>query len=278
VLAEATAQTPNPAPQREPEPEPEPTPEPDPTPESEPAPIEEPGSPLPMKAQLAPEAATPKAPAEADDLPPWATDAAGARDEALAAEMATPDAAMVAPWHEPPAPASPPVAEAVAAPERSFRAEGIDIAPAPVAAKEKASPAGSVSDLACAEDWLDLIANSGLSGPSRQLAANAAFISCQHGVLKLGLSPGFEYLRSERALAALGEVLEKSLGHALKIVVETVETEQVPAETLHQRADRQRGERQQAAEAIFMDDPEVQLLIQQHGARVVSDSIRSFDE
>ncbi|WP_280884586.1 MULTISPECIES: DNA polymerase III subunit gamma/tau [Stenotrophomonas] len=278
VSAEATAQTPNPAPQREPEPEPEPSPEPDPTPEPEPAPIEEPGSPLPMKAQLAPEAATPKAPAEADDLPPWATDAAGARDEALAAEMATPDAAMVAPWHEPPAPASPPVAEAVAAPERSFRAEGIDIAPAPVAAKEKASPAGSVSDLACAEDWLDLIANSGLSGPSRQLAANAAFISCQHGVLKLGLSPGFEYLRSERALAALGEVLEKSLGHALKIVVETVETEQVPAETLHQRADRQRGERQQAAEAIFMDDPEVQLLIQQHGARVVSDSIRSFDE
>ncbi|WP_059063233.1 DNA polymerase III subunit gamma/tau [Stenotrophomonas indicatrix] len=278
VLAEATAQTPNPAPQREPEPESEPTPEPDPTPEPEPAPIKEPGSPLPMKAQLAPEAATPKAPAEADDLPPWATDAAGARDEALAAEMATPDAAMVAPWHEPPAPASPPVAEAVAAPERSFRAEGIDIAPAPVAAKEKASPAGSVSDLACAEDWLDLIANSGLSGPSRQLAANAAFISCQHGVLKLGLSPGFEYLRSERALAALGEVLEKSLGHALKILVETVETEQVPAETLHQRADRQRGERQQAAEAIFMDDPEVQLLIQQHGARVVSDSIRSFDE
>ncbi|WP_223482663.1 DNA polymerase III subunit gamma/tau [Stenotrophomonas sp. OVS01A] len=278
VLAAATAQTPNPAPQREPEPEPEPTPEPDPTPEPEPAPIKEPGSPLPMKAQLAPEAATPKVPAEADDLPPWATDAAGARDEALAAEMATPDAAMVAPWHEPPAPASPPVAEAVAAPERSFRAEGIDIAPAPVAAKEKASPAGSVSDLACAEDWLDLIANSGLSGPSRQLAANAAFISCQHGVLKLGLSPGFEYLRSERALAALGEVLEKSLGHALKIVVETVETEQVPAETLHQRADRQRGERQQAAEAIFMDDPEVQVLIQQHGARVVSDSIRSFDE
>lgn len=278
VLAAATAQTPNPAPQREPEPEPEPTPEPDPTPEPEPVPIEEPGSPPPMKAQLAPEAATGKASVDADDLPPWATDAAGARDEALAAEMATPDAAMVAPWHEPPVPASPPVAEAVAAPERPFRAEGIDIAPAPVAAKEKASPAGSVSELACAEDWLDLVANSGLSGPSRQLAANAAFISCQHGVLKLGLSPGFEYLRSERALAALGEVLERSLGHALKIVVETVETEQVPAETLHQRADRQRGERQQAAEAIFMDDPEVQLLIQQHGARVVSDSIRSFDE
>ena len=156
-------------------------------------------------------------------------------------------------------------------------AEGIDIAPAARVA-EAAAPGGASVALACAEDWLELVAASGLSGPSRQLAANAAFISFQHGVLKLGLSPGFEYLRSERALAALGEVLEKSLGHALKIVVETVETEQVPAETLHQRADRQRGERQQAAEAIFMDDPEVQLLIQQHGARVVSDSIRSFDE
>lgn len=278
VLAEAIAQTPNPAPQREPEPEPVPTPEPDPTPEPEPVPIEEPGSPPPMKTQLAPEAAMPKAPAEADDLPPWATDEAGARDEALAAEMATPDAAMVAPWHEPPAPASQPVAEAVAVTERPFRAEGISIAPAVAVVASDRAPAGGVSELACAEDWLDLVANSGLSGPSRQLAANAAFISCQQGVLKLGLSPGFEYLRSERALAALGEVLEKSLGHALKIVVETVETEQVPAETLHQRADRQRGERQQAAEAIFMDDPEVQLLIQQHGARVVSDSIRSFDE
>ena len=278
VLAEAIAQTPTPAPQREPEPEPEPTPEPDPTPEPEPVPVEEPGSPLPMKTQLAPEAATPKAPAEADDLPPWATNEAGARDEALAAEMATPDAAMVAPWHEPPVPAPQPVAEAVAVPERPFRAEGIAIAPAVAVVASDRAAAGSVSELACAEDWLDLVANSGLSGPSRQLAANAAFISCQQGVLKLGLSPGFEYLRSERALAALGEVLEKSLGHALKIVVETVETEQVPAETLHQRADRQRGERQQAAEAIFMDDPEVQLLIQQHGARVVSDSIRSFDE
>ncbi|MEN5274538.1 DNA polymerase III subunit gamma/tau [Stenotrophomonas lactitubi] len=278
VPAEATAQTPTPAPQREPEPEPEPTPEPDPTPEPEPVPVEEPGSPPPMKTQLAPEAATSKAPAEADDLPPWATDEDTARDEALAAEMATPDAAMVAPWHEPPVPAPQPVAEAVAVPERPFRAEGIPIAPAVAVVASDRAAAGSVSELACAEDWLDLVANSGLSGPSRQLAANAAFISCQQGVLKLGLSPGFEYLRSERALAALGEVLEKSLGHALKIVVETVETEQVPAETLHQRADRQRGERQQAAEAIFMDDPEVQLLIQQHGARVVSDSIRSFDE
>ena len=261
-------------PDPEPEPVPQPEPEPDPTPEPEPVPVQEPESPPPVKAEVAPQVA-------ADDLPPWATDEAEARDQALAEEidvpvvMATPEAAMVAPWQEPPAPA--PVAVA-AEPERTFQAEGIAIAPAaPKAAPAPLAQEG-VSDLASAEDWLDLVANSGLSGPSRQLAANAAFISCQGGTLKLGLSPGFEYLRSERALSALGEMLEKALGQAPRIVVETVETEHVPAETLHQRADRQRGERQQAAEAIFMDDPEVQLLIQQHGARVVSDSIRSFDE
>ncbi|WP_288469784.1 DNA polymerase III subunit gamma/tau [uncultured Stenotrophomonas sp.] len=258
----------------EPEPEPAPQPEPDPTPEPELVPVEEPVSPPPVKAEAA---APPSVETEVgDDLPPWATDEAEARDEALAAEMAGPEAAMVAPWHEPPAPVAAP--SEPAPPERPFRTEGIAIAPVEPAPVQENAPLEGVSDLASAEDWLDLVANSGLSGPSRQLAANAAFISCQHGTLKLGLSPGFEYLRSERALAALGEMLEKALGQAPKIVVETVETEHVPAETLHQRADRQRSERQQVAEAVFMDDPEVQVLIQQHGARVVSDSIRSFDE
>ncbi|MBH1720242.1 DNA polymerase III subunit gamma/tau [Stenotrophomonas maltophilia] len=258
----------------EPEPDPAPQPEPDPTPEPEPVPVEEPVSPPPGKAEAA---APPSVETDAgDDLPPWATDEAEARDEALAAEMAGPEAAMVAPWHEPPAPVAAP--SEPAPPARPFRTEGIAIAPVEPAPVQENAPLEGVSDLASAEDWLDLVANSGLSGPSRQLAANAAFISCQHGTLKLGLSPGFEYLRSERALAALGEMLEKALGQAPKIVVETVETEHVPAETLHQRADRQRSERQQVAEAVFMDDPEVQVLIQQHGARVVSDSIRSFDE
>ncbi len=261
----------------DPEPEPAPQPEPDPVPEPEPVPVEEPVQPPPMKAGV--EAQMPPAePAASDDLPPWATDEAEARDEALAVEMAGPDAAMVAPMQEPPSPVAVPADAEPAERERTFRSEGIAIAPAEPAAVHDAAPLDGVSELASAEDWLDLVANSGLSGPSRQLAANAAFISCQHGTLKLGLSPGFEYLRSERALAALGEMLQKALGQAPKIVVETVETDHVPAETLHQRADRQRGERQQVAEAVFMDDPEVQVLIQQHGARVVSDSIRTFDE
>ncbi|MBD8635677.1 DNA polymerase III subunit gamma/tau [Stenotrophomonas sp. CFBP 13725] len=238
---------------------------PDPKPVQEPPPVEDPPPAPPVPVEEPP----PSSPDDAD-LPPWQVQAAEGddeRDAALAAEMAGPDAAMVAPWQPPAEPAP-----ALATP---FQAEGIAIAP--VAAKKADAPsaAGELSALACAEDWLELVAGSGLSGPSRQLAANAAFISFQHGVLKLGLSPGFEYLSSERALGALSEMLGKALGSPPKIVVDTT---QASAETLHQRSDRQRGERQQAAEAFFMADPEVQVLIQQHGARLVSESIRPFEE
>ncbi|MBA8681972.1 DNA polymerase III subunit gamma/tau [Stenotrophomonas tumulicola] len=214
--------------------------------------------------------------ADGNDLPPWEIEAAEGRDdrdEALAVELAGPDAAMLAPPPAVPEPRPASTPRPVA--EKPFRAEGIAISPsAPVVPAGASSLA--VAELACAEDWLDLVANSRLTGPSRLLAANAAFISCRNGTLKLGLSPGFEYLQSEGAMSALSDMLAKALGSPPKIVVET--TQAPPAETLHERSDRQRGERQQAAEAMFLADPEVQVLMQQHGARLVSDSIRPFEE
>jgi DNA polymerase-3 subunit gamma/tau len=204
--------------------------------------------------------------AAADDLPPWAIEAAdaSARDEAMAMEMAEPE------------PAPEPNPEPVKAePVRPAAA----VAPAPAPARSTGiaiEPTKAVTGraLESAEQWLDLVADSSLSGPSRELAANCAFVSFQHGVLRLGLLPGFEYLQTERALTALAQALSQVLGSTPKIVIETGN---VQAETLHERADRQRGERQNAAEAVFMADPQVQQLIQQ-GARVVADSIRPIEE
>ncbi|MGE8289891.1 MAG: DNA polymerase III subunit gamma/tau C-terminal domain-containing protein, partial [Stenotrophomonas sp.] len=213
----------------------------------------------------APEPAAPVKPQVADDdLPPWAVEAAeaAARDEAMAAEMAMSEPVEEAPVRQ----AAPAVPVAPTAPARP---SGIEIAPA---ARPAATGTGRALD--SAEQWLDLIVDSGLSGPSRELAANAAFVSFQNGVLKLALLPGFEYLQSERALATLAQALSQALGSTPKIVIETGN---VQAETLHERADRQRGEQQTAAEAVFMADPQVQQLIQQ-GARVVADSIRPFKE
>ncbi len=250
--------------------------------EPKPEPVPEPAAPAPEPVQAPAAASAPvqtaKPAAADDDLPPWAVEAAeaSARDEAMAAEMAMPEAPEAI---EMPAatPIESPKPVPVAAPQPVQRAEpvrptGIAIEPAVPAAPTVTAQGGR--SLNTAEQWLDLIDDSGLSGPSRELAANAAFVSFQHGVLRLALLPGFEYLQSERALNALAQALSQALGSTPKILIETGDAQ---AETLHQRADRQRGEQQSAAEAVFMADPQVQQLLQQ-GARVVADSIRPFKE
>jgi len=176
-----------------------------------------------------------------DDPPPWAVDDAPVRSVPVTPEMAM----------APPAAPLPPV----------------DTPAVPIAPID-----GHIAD---GEQWLELIARAQLSGPSRQLAAHAAFVSHREGVLRLALDPGFEYLRSERSLGELAQALQPSLGQAPTIVVEAG---QAPVETLHERTHRQKNERQDAAEAAFLADPSVQRLIQQHGARVVPDSIRPYEE
>lgn len=284
VAAAASAQTAKPvevqavvapvAPVSEPKPEPEPAA----VVSQQAVPASEAVAPEPVQAPAAaPAPVHATKPAAADeDLPPWAVEAAeaNARDEAMAAEMAMPEApeSIQIPVEAPkPAP--------VAAPQPLQQAEpvrptGIAIEPAAPAEPVAAAPSQGGRSLNTAEQWLDLIDDSGLSGPSRELAANAAFVNFQHGVLRLALLPGFEYLQSERALNTLAQALSQALGSTPKILIETGNAQ---AETLHQRADRQRGEQQSAAEAVFMADPQVQQLLQQ-GARVVADSIRPLKE
>ncbi|WP_435015118.1 DNA polymerase III subunit gamma/tau [Xanthomonas arboricola] len=228
------------------------------------------------------------APTRSDDTPPWAMDDAPVRANtapaAAAAPVLAPEAAMA-----PPAAGDTALPGAVA-PESAVAVAAAAEVPAPaaavmsmpsVAAPSVSAPATDPSvlldngNIADAEQWLDLVTRSGLNGPSRQLAANAAFIGHRDGVLRLALAPGFEYLNSERSIANLAQALAPELGNTPRIVIETGNAD---VETLHERASRQKGERQSAAETAFMNDPNVQQLIQQQGARVVPDSIRPYDE
>lgn len=230
---------------------------------------------------LAPSAAPAgAAPARTDDTPPWAVDDAPVRTPAVPSTVVSASESTSAT-----APAIP-SASMVVAPEAAMAppVDAADPGPAPEAVAvplAAASPAGTPAPLladghiADAEQWLDLVTRSGLNGPSRQLAANAAFIGHRDGVLRLALAPGFEYLTSERSIANLAQALSPVLGNTPRIVIETGSAD---VETLHERANRQKGERQSAAEDAFMNDPNVQQLIQQQGARVVPDSIRPYDE
>ncbi|PPT83072.1 DNA polymerase III subunit gamma/tau [Xanthomonas arboricola pv. zantedeschiae] len=230
------------------------------------------------------------APTRSDDTPPWAMDDAPVRANTAPVTAATPvlapEAAMAPPAAVDaalPAAAAPEAAVAVAvAAEVPAPAAAVLSMPS-VAAPSISAPAPATDPsplldnghIADAEQWLDLVTRSGLNGPSRQLAANAAFIGHRDGVLRLALAPGFEYLNSERSIANLAQALAPELGNTPRIVIETGNAD---VETLHERASRQKGERQSAAETAFMNDPNVQQLIQQQGARVVPDSIRPYDE
>ncbi|MBV6883572.1 DNA polymerase III subunit gamma/tau [Xanthomonas euvesicatoria] len=249
---------------------------------------------------LAPQESSPASRASAasarnDDTPPWAVDDAPVRAQVAPAPdtmaVLAPEAAMAPPsapaeLAHPDAIASDAAVEAPASVavsslvEPSSLEEPAGVAPPATAgaASDSATDATALLDdgrIADAEQWLELVTRSGLNGPSRQLAANAAFIGHRDGVLRLALAPGFEYLNSERSIANLAQALAPVLGNPPRIVIETGSAD---VETLHERANRQKGERQSAAETAFMNDPTVQLLIQQQGARIVPDSIRPYDE
>ncbi|QNH17922.1 DNA polymerase III subunit gamma/tau [Xanthomonas sp. SS] len=239
----------------------------------------------PVAAAPAAAAASVAAPSVAAMPAPAAPMMAPAPAAAAVADKPTPAPAPVAapavldpPWETAaPAPAPPAATMAPVAPAPTAAPEPEMAMVPPLAIAERTPPEYAAPRvLHAAEDWLELVADCGLTGPSRQLAANSAFVSHADGVLRLSLSPGFEYLQSERSLGELAAALADALGSRPKIVIESGIA--VDAETLHERSHRQRGERQSAAETAFLQDPAVQALIQQQGARVVPDSIRPYQE
>jgi DNA polymerase-3 subunit gamma/tau len=147
--------------------------------------------------------------------------------------------------------------------------------PAPPATQLPTKTPAGAAVVADADHWLALVAGSGLRGPARELAEHAGFLGHDNGVLRLSLSAADEHLKAP----ALVRMLAESIAPALGVVPQVrFESAQAATESLHQRRTQERDARQVAAEAAFIADPGVQRLISQHGASVVPDSIRPFDE
>jgi DNA polymerase-3 subunit gamma/tau len=211
------------------------------------------------------EAGAQAAPTAGGDAMPRVSGAAAAKAALADAAPARPARATPA---RPPAPMPP---AAVAAPATHVAGTA---SPEPVAATANATvpPPSPAFD---ADRWLQLVAGSELKGPAKELAAHAAFVAYEAGVLRLALSPADEMLKSTASMKTLAQALAPALGTVPQIRFEAAATS---GETLHQRSARERDARQEAAESAFMADPGVQQLIRQHGAQVVPDSIRPFDE
>jgi DNA polymerase-3 subunit gamma/tau len=152
---------------------------------------------------------------------------------------------------------------------------------APPSTQQAQSPASPTPDapppnVAIDSDrWLDLVANCGLRGPARELAAHAAFIDYANGVMRLALGPDDDHLRLPGLIKALTDSLSAQLGGTVQLRFETGKAPN--AETLHQRNERQRDEKQASAEENFVAHPDVQRLVSQ-GAKLVPDSIRPYED
>jgi len=142
----------------------------------------------------------------------------------------------------------------------------------PVATAPPASSALLVTD---GEHWLELVARSSLRGPARLLAEHAAFVGHADGVLRLSLSAGDEHLKSPSLVLQLGDALAALLGGAVQLAFQSGEPRGDTARVRHARV---RDEKQAGAEQGFASDPDIQRLVQVHGAQIVPDSIRPLGD
>ena len=144
---------------------------------------------------------------------------------------------------------------------------------APAAPAAPIPPAMAGAALNNADDWHALITQAGLKGPGLQLASHSAFIAFDDHTLRLSLPADMEHLRTDNLVRTLAQALATRLGNTPQIRFEAVKA---GGDTLHQRNERQRSERQTGAEAAFLADPVVSQLLGQ-GGNVVPDSIRPLD-
>ena len=176
---------------------------------------------------------------------------------------------------EQPAPTAPtrPQAPTPAAAVRESLPAADAAVPAPATA---ATPAQAGALLVTdTEHWLQLVRDSGLKGPVRLLAEHASFVSHADGQLRLSLSAADEHLQSPALVRQLAQGLGDALGGPPQIRFEVA---QQVGESVRARSGRERDARQQAAEAGFLADPDIQQLMQRHGAQLVPGSIRPHDE
>ena len=163
------------------------------------------------------------------------------------------------------APVRQPRREAPVAPARIAEPRSPEPDPAPAVA------VASTMLVTDTEHWLELVAKSSLRGPAKLLAEHAAFVAHSDGVLRLSLEPEQEHLKSPSLVLQLCDAIGSLLGGEVKLRLETGAQR---AETAHRRNARERDARQSEAEQGFAEHPDIRRLVQEHGAKIVPDSIR----
>jgi DNA polymerase-3 subunit gamma/tau len=203
-----------------------------------------------------------------------ADDGAGARP-ARTSGAAAPAAPPASPRAAAPVPQRAPVAAAPvpAAPVASHRAEPVAAAAAaPVPAPAPAPVARRADGL---PDWEAMIEQAGLRGPLGQLAQNAALRERDGNTLVLALQAAHMHLAVEPMVGQMADRISQALGEPIRL--RFVSDENGNTQTPAARAASARSAAQSAAEQSIEEDPLVQALKRDFGARVVPGSVKPIE-
>ncbi|MBU3009217.1 DNA polymerase III subunit gamma/tau [Cobetia amphilecti] len=249
-----------------------------PEPEQTAAPAQAPAAPSSAMSRLSaafgsapaqPEAAESSAPQLAEMAAPQPAEAVPAAPEAAEAEASAP--AQLEPAASP---APEPVVSEPVANEPAVAAQPLP-APAPAAAPTPAPSAPSTDGRLNHAAWLELFPSLGLGGITRNIGAHCLVEHDDGTHLKLRLDPAQSAMMAEvhqdrirKALA--GQGVERVLEISVAPLPEGLETP-------HSRRIRLLGERHVRAVEALRADPHIQSMEQQLGARLIEESVNSFE-
>ena len=200
------------------------------------------------------------APRRAPAMP--ASDATGGRGSASRGNQAAAPAA---------ASTRPPQASAPAS-----RVQSHDTDPQPP--PRVSAPAAPVSSAAAdgeIPDWHTLIEQANLRGPLGQLAQNASMRGVDGETMTLVLKPAYMHLAVEPLTGQMEERLTKAVGRRIRL---RFIADHAAGETPAERAAQMRDARQADAIDAIGNDPLVQALQRDFGARVIPQSIKPLEQ
>jgi DNA polymerase-3 subunit gamma/tau len=161
-----------------------------------------------------------------------------------------------------------------AAPTRAAEAPTPRMAPTPTPAPIAAAPVAR--DAHGLPDWESLIERAGLRGPFSVLAQNAVLRERDGQTLVLALQPAHMSMAVEPMVSQMEERVGNALGERIRLRFVS-QDQAAGVQTPAARAAQARDSAQAAAEQAIEDDPLVQALKRDFGARVVPQSIKPFD-
>ncbi|GAB3791267.1 DNA polymerase III subunit gamma/tau [Dyella agri] len=176
-----------------------------------------------------------------------------------------------------PRPAASPVRSAAPvappAPASAYRAAPPVAAAAP--AVRESAPAAPLVGAGGLPHWESLIEQAGLRGPFSVLAQHAVLREREGNTLVLALQPAHMSMAVEPMVSQMEERISQALGERIKLRFVDIDKAAVAA-TPAARATQARNEAQAAAEQSIEDDPFVQSMKRDFGARVVPQSVKPF--